>query len=147
MQGSRKCSGINLLFAGFLMSTFLAAVNEIAHARPEVARILFESNRSYGKNTDIYAMDADGANVERLTHHPRPNLSPTWSPDGTQFAMATIPVGWFEHIYVLIPFRLNISVYDVLIASFSFSVGGASCPALKHLNSRCLCNVHLEKWH
>lgn len=92
---------MNLLFTGFLMSIFLAAVIGTAHGRPEVARILFESNRSIGKSTDIYAMDADGANVERLTNHPRPNLSPTWSPDGTQFAMATIPAGWFEHIYVL----------------------------------------------
>ena len=47
----------------------------------------------------------------------------------------------------LIPFRLNISAYDVLIASFSFSVGGASCPALEQLNSRRLCNVNLEKWY
>ena len=53
----------------------------------------------------------------------------------------------FVAIEVVIPFRLNISVYDVLIASFSFSVGGASCPALEQLNSRRLCNVNLEIWY
>ena len=48
---------------------------------------------------------------------------------------------------VLIPFLSNICAYDGLIISFSFNVGGASCPALEQLNSRHLCTVILEKWY
>ena len=36
----------------------------------------------------------------------------------------------------VIPFRLNNSAYDVLITSFTFSVGGASCPASEGLDCR-----------
>ena len=61
----------------------------------------------------------------------------------------------------LIPFRLNNSAYDVLIMLFTFSVGGASCPAdfarrqgfllcstqVSLLNPRNQCTCILEKWY
>ena len=49
------------------------------------ARIAFSSIRD--GNADIYVMDADGSNLQRLTNNPRhTDYSPSWSPDGKQIA-------------------------------------------------------------
>ena len=62
---------------------------------------------------------------------------------------------------LLIPFRLNNGAYDVWIISFTFSVGGASCPAyfaqrqdfllrstqVSLLDPRHQCTCILEKWY
>ena len=62
---------------------------------------------------------------------------------------------------VLIPFRLNNSAYDVFAISFTYSVGGASCPAdcvrrqgflfrstqVSLPDSRNQCTNILEKWY
>ena len=101
MQSYKEYVGMNLLFYWTLMSIFLVATNGTAQERPQVARILFESNRTIGKNTDIFIMDADGANKDRLTDNPLHDISPAWSPDGTRFAMSSIPHGWWENIFVL----------------------------------------------
>lgn len=45
-------------------------------------RITFESRRD--GNANVYAMDADGRNLERLTTHPAFDGQPAWSPDGSQ---------------------------------------------------------------
>jgi len=45
-------------------------------------RILFTSNRD--RRREIYAMDADGANVTRFTKTGA--TSPAWSPDGSKVA-------------------------------------------------------------
>ena len=46
------------------------------------ARIAFDSNRD--GNDEIYVMDADGGNLQRLTNHPDGDFHPSWSPDGKQ---------------------------------------------------------------
>lgn len=33
---------------------------------------------------EIYVMDADGTNIQRLTHRPGPDSHPDWSPDGSE---------------------------------------------------------------
>ena len=38
---------------------------------------------------EIYLMEADGANLTKLTDHPALDVSPTWSPDGSQIAFST----------------------------------------------------------
>src|SRR6266516_4421246 len=35
---------------------------------------------------DVWAIDADGTGLTRLTHSPGPDFDPSWSPDGTQIA-------------------------------------------------------------
>jgi Tol biopolymer transport system component len=67
---------------------------------PDGTRIAFSSTRDF--NDEIYAMDADGTNVTRLTRNRRAiDIEPAWSPDGTQIAfMSTRDAGGSE-IYVM----------------------------------------------
>jgi Tol biopolymer transport system component len=66
---------------------------------PDGTRIVFSSSRDdasidrctpagadFACPTDIYAMDADGSNVTRLTSDPAPEYQPAWSPDGGRIA-------------------------------------------------------------
>ena len=48
------------------------------------ARIAFVSNRD--GNAEIYVMDADGGNQQRLTNNRHGDASPSWSPDGKRIA-------------------------------------------------------------
>ena len=48
------------------------------------ARIAFSSHRD--GNSEIYVMDADGGNLQRLTNHPDSDFHPSWSPDGKWIA-------------------------------------------------------------
>ncbi len=63
------------------------------HARPawspDGERIAFMSNRDGGRpdidaEYEIYVMDADGTNIQRLTHRPGTDGHPDWSPDGSE---------------------------------------------------------------
>jgi Tol biopolymer transport system component len=47
-------------------------------------KIAFTSTRD--GNPEIYTMEADGSNVQRLTNNPASDSSPKWSPDGTKIA-------------------------------------------------------------
>lgn len=44
-------------------------------------RIAFSSTRGQKGNLDIFVMDADGASVTRLTHHPSAEQGPVWAAD------------------------------------------------------------------
>ena len=48
---------------------------------PDGKRIAFKSTRNGGQ-FDIYVMDANGANVTRVTDHPAQDHDPVWMPDG-----------------------------------------------------------------
>ena len=50
------------------------------------ARIAFVSDRSEHLNFEIYVMDADGGNQQRLTNNPGRDIFPSWSPDGKRIA-------------------------------------------------------------
>jgi len=43
--------------------------------------------------TDLYAMDADGSNVTRLTSEPAAEFQPAWSPDGSRIAFVRVVHG------------------------------------------------------
>ena len=57
-------------------------------------RIVFTSTRD--GNTEIYVMDADGGNQERLTNHPVDDLEPSWSPDLQKIAFSSGRGGFFQ---------------------------------------------------
>ena len=54
---------------------------------PDGRRISFVSSR--GGNFDLYVMNADGANVTRLTDHPANDFDPIWMPDGNSMIFSS----------------------------------------------------------
>lgn len=51
-----------------------------------MSKLVVASNRAGGEAKEIFTMDWDGANIEKLTSHKTIALSPTWSPDGKKIA-------------------------------------------------------------
>jgi Tol biopolymer transport system component len=80
-----------------LTALFAAAPAVAVCAGPATAamtgRIAFVSNRD--GDSEIYPMNATGADVVRLTQHDR-RRSPAWSPDGTRIAFDSNCTGQYE---------------------------------------------------
>lgn len=49
---------------------------------PDGTKIAFSSDRARDSGRDIYLMNPDGSEVERLTYRPNDKFRPIWSPDG-----------------------------------------------------------------
>jgi len=66
---------------------------------PDGERIAFASTRSNRKQAydgaefEIYVMDADGTNIQRLTHRPGADGAPDWSPDGSEIVFNYLGAG------------------------------------------------------
>jgi uncharacterized protein YjdB len=66
--------------AGLLPVLADSATNIQAALSPDRTRVAFSSNRA--TNYDLYVMDADGRNLQRLTSNPGNEGEPAWTPDG-----------------------------------------------------------------
>lgn len=91
---------IRHMFTAVLISVLgieLLSANTFAARNPQIA---FTTTR-HGHD-EIYVMDADGTNVERLTHDLAPKGYPSWSPDGQKIAFSGKIDGNME-IFVVSP--------------------------------------------
>ncbi len=76
---------------------------------PDGKRIAFSSDRDIhfigedGITSEIYVMDTDGGNPQRLTENRKNDESPAWSPDGTRIVFSSDRKGdWVNYqIYVM----------------------------------------------
>jgi len=57
---------------------------------PDRTRIAFSSERA-GTGYDLFVMDADGRNLQRLTSDPGTEGEPVWSPDGRRLVFTGVP--------------------------------------------------------
>lgn len=74
---------------------------------PDWRRIAFLQERgskrgypNYGRNSDIYVMNADGSGRRQLTRGPQTDGDPVWSPDGRKNAFVRVE-GGLADIYVV----------------------------------------------
>ena len=76
---------------------------------PDGKHIVFSSERDghfrskFGITDEIYVIEADGMNEQRVTNNRQNDWSPSWSPDGERIAFAADRKGDFENfdIYVM----------------------------------------------
>ena len=76
---------------------------------PDGERIVFSARREghvenkFAITYEIYVMDADGGNEQRLTENRKNDESPSWSPDGKRIVFESDRKGQFENydIYVM----------------------------------------------
>ena len=65
------------------------------------AKIAFVSDRD-GHSWEIYVMDDDGGNPQRLTNSPEEEWYPSWSPDGKRIVYSSGDGDWGKvDIYVM----------------------------------------------
>ena len=71
------------LFVGMIvLGGCTVGSQKLPQASSPKSGIVFVSERD--GNPEIYHIQMDGEALVRLTHHPKVDSDPTWSPDGTQ---------------------------------------------------------------
>lgn len=89
---------VNLTNTAFWRNARFTSQDQAPAWRPDGQKIAFHSNRNGSE--DIYIMDADGRNVQRLTFGDGINMHPAWSPDGKWIAYQSLQGRDYE-IYLL----------------------------------------------
>ena len=90
---------VSLIYQGVLQNpTKGVGTNYLPVFSPDGKQIAFMSGRD--GNPEIYAMNADGSNLRRLTNNSAGESSPTWSPSGSQIAFTSDRTGKAQ-IYVM----------------------------------------------
>ena len=84
-------------FIGLTVMLLSAELWFIGGLAAQGSRIVF-ANLAFD-NYEIYVMDADGGNRENLSNHPRHDMHPDWSPDGTKIAFVSTRDGVAAQIY------------------------------------------------
>jgi TolB protein len=94
-----------------LIATEASAGVDAGHGAIETsAKIAFSSARVFDGvsihgdriiNFDIYVMNGDGSDPQRLTRQPGVETSPSWSPDGRELIYEGIDVGEDSEIFVM----------------------------------------------
>lgn len=103
--------------------------------------ILFTSNRD--GNTEIYKMNADGTNQQRLTNSPLNDVTPKWSPDGTKIIYTQIVDTITRHVWIMNADGTNkkrLSDFPVWERNIAFSPDGKK---ILYANSTALSNEQL----
>jgi Tol biopolymer transport system component len=68
---------------------------------PDGSKIAFAVAPDYGREHEIYVMNADGSSIIRLTNNTVDDISPAWSPDGGMIAFVSSDESLGNGIYVM----------------------------------------------
>jgi TolB protein len=90
---------------------------------PDRSQIAFASNRDDGGSANLYVINADGANLHRLTDHEGFDYMPDWSPDGSTIAFLSNRAG-FHELYAMDADGSNVRRLTYL----ERAAGGLCCP-------------------
>ena len=75
------------IFCVLTLLLFYADIDPILAQAPKTAKIAFMTARE--GNRDIYLMNPDGSEMERITRHRAMDIAPQWSPTGEQILFAS----------------------------------------------------------